>query len=106
MRVEIRDRAFDPWAEVSEFRRAHLATGKAGASAVFVGTMRDFNEGDDVTAMVLEHYPGMTEQQLETMTRDAIATHELEETFGSLEILELSDGHDPSESASWVVARR
>lgn len=35
-----------------------------------------------------------------------LAPGELEETFGSLEILELSDGHDPSESASWVVARR
>ena len=35
-----------------------------------------------------------------------LAPGELEETFGSLEILELSDGHDPSESASWVLARR
>ena len=26
--------------------------------------MRDFNEGDDVTQMYLEHYPGMTERQL------------------------------------------
>jgi len=35
-----------------------------------------------------------------------LAPGELEETFGSLEILELSDGHDPSEHVSWVVARR
>ncbi|MEK9626405.1 MAG: molybdenum cofactor biosynthesis protein MoaE [Gammaproteobacteria bacterium] len=94
MRVEIRDRAFDPWAEVSEFRRTHLATGKAGASAVFVGTMRDFNEGDDVTAMVLEHYPGMTEQQLETMTRDAIATHELDDALVIHRVGEILPGDD------------
>ena len=27
--------------------------------------MRDFNEGDGVNAMTLEHYPGMTERELE-----------------------------------------
>ncbi|MGB1682856.1 MAG: molybdenum cofactor biosynthesis protein MoaE [Arenicellales bacterium] len=81
MRVEIRESAFDPWIEVSEFRRTQIAFGKAGASAVFVGTMRDFNEGDDVTSMVLEHYPGMTERQLEDMTREAIAAHQLEDAL-------------------------
>lgn len=43
--------------------------------------MRDFNEGDDVTSMVLEHYPGMTERQLEDMTREAIAAHQLEDAL-------------------------
>lgn len=36
-----------------------------GALASFVGSMRDFNEGDAVEAMVLEHYPGMTDKHLE-----------------------------------------
>jgi molybdopterin synthase catalytic subunit len=30
--------------------------------------MRDFNEGDAVTRLSLEHYPGMTERQLEKIT--------------------------------------
>ncbi len=81
MRVEIRDTAFDPWLEVAAFRRDHLAAGRIGASAVFVGTMRDFNEGDDVKSMVLEHYPGMTEQHLETMTQDAISKHQLSDAL-------------------------
>ena len=81
MRVEIRETAFDPWLEVSAFRRDHLAAGRIGASAVFVGTMRDFNEGDDVKSMVLEHYPGMTEQHLETMTQDAISKHQLSDAL-------------------------
>ena len=34
-----------------------LQPGSSGATATFVGTMRDFNEGDDVQAMTLEHYP-------------------------------------------------
>ena len=64
MTVEIREHPFDPWQIVSEYRSTRLASGKSGASAVFVGTMRDFNEGDEVRTMVLEHYPGMTEKML------------------------------------------
>lgn len=33
--------------------------------------MRDFNENDDVQAMTLEHYPGMTESQLQAIIDDA-----------------------------------
>ena len=33
--------------------------------------MRDFNEGDEVRAMTLEHYPGMTEQYLEKISKEA-----------------------------------
>ena len=36
-----------------------------GAIASFVGLMRDLNEGDTVTRMKLEHYPGMTEKAIE-----------------------------------------
>ena len=75
MTVEIHEHPFDPWQAVSEYRSTRLASGKSGASAVFVGTMRDFNEGDEVQAMVLEHYPGMTEQQLEDMRSEAVSKH-------------------------------
>jgi molybdopterin synthase catalytic subunit len=33
--------------------------------------MRHHNEGDEVTAMTLEHYPGMTEKQLEDVILEA-----------------------------------
>ena len=36
-----------------------------------MGTMRDFNEGDDVQTMTLQHYPGMTEKQLEAIIHQA-----------------------------------
>lgn len=42
-----------------------------GATASFVGTMRDVNEGDAVQKMVLEHYPGMTERHLERIVETA-----------------------------------
>ena len=44
---------------------AKLAEGTdAGAVVTFIGKVRDFNQGDDVTGLSLEHYPGMTEKAL------------------------------------------
>ncbi len=45
---------------------------KIGAIVSFVGLMRDFNEGDDVTSLFLEHYPGMTEKVLEDIRLQAM----------------------------------
>ena len=42
-----------------------------GATTIFIGTMRDFNEGDSVQSMFLEHYPGMTESSLERIMQQA-----------------------------------
>jgi len=75
MNVEIRTAPFDPWQELS--RRTPGAGGRCGATAVFVGTMRDFNEGVSVREMFLEHYPGMTEKHLETIVAEAVARWEL-----------------------------
>ena len=67
MKIEIREAPFRPWEELhlyeDEVVNAHSA-GKFGASAIFVGTMRDYNQGDTVQGMSLEHYPGMTEKEL------------------------------------------
>lgn len=68
---EIRSQAFDPWQEIQDYQQQHLEAGKYGATASFVGTMRDFNEGDDVQAMTLEHYPGMTENYLDKICEEA-----------------------------------
>ena len=66
MRVEIREQPFDPLAELAHYQESHAELrGRFGATASFVGTMRDINEGDTVQAMVLEYYPGMTERQIE-----------------------------------------
>ena len=44
-----------------EYERLAQGT-SAGAVVTFVGKVRDFNQGDDVTGLSLEHYPGMTEK--------------------------------------------
>jgi len=77
MLIEVRDEAFDPWQELKDYERKCLTKGSFGASANFVGTMRDFNEGNTVTSMTLEHYPGMTEQHLQTIADQATQTHNL-----------------------------
>ena len=72
MRIEVLSEEFNPWREVIQFE-AGLESGTYGANAVFVGTMRDFNEGDTIVGMVLEHYPGMTEQHLKSLAKSVIA---------------------------------
>ena len=42
-----------------------------GAVVSFTGFVRDFNEKPEVTALTLEHYPGMTEQALEQIAQQA-----------------------------------
>ena len=72
MGVHIESVAFEPTTFLERFE-ASLPQGSFGATASFVGTMRSFNEGDDVASMSLEHYPGMTEKQLAQIIDDARA---------------------------------
>lgn len=72
MTVEVRAAAFDPYAELRRHQEQVLGSrGKYGATVSFVGTMRDFSEGEAVEVMTLEHYPGMTEKHLSTICDEA-----------------------------------
>jgi molybdopterin synthase catalytic subunit len=66
MTVMLKAAAFDPYGELLKYQSRHRP-GAWGATASFVGTMRDFNGGHSVRSMVLEHYPGMTERSLEEL---------------------------------------
>lgn len=68
-RVSIQTADFDLGAEVSALRAADPGV---GAVASFVGTVRDRNDGLGVSAMELEHYPGMTEKAIEGMIDEAL----------------------------------
>ena len=58
MKIEIRHQAIDPWAEVTRYEQVLARErGSYGACAVFVGTMRDFNERTSVRAMTLSIIP-------------------------------------------------
>lgn len=78
MSVHLLETALDPWDWVQRHQAEHGDIhGKFGATSVFVGTMRDFNQGQSVEAMTLEHYPAMTQKQLEAICDEARAQWEL-----------------------------
>lgn len=77
MQFEIRNEPFEPYSEVARYQKSLQAAGRYGATAVFVGSMRDSNAGEAVKAMRLEYYPGMTEKYLQTISAEAASRWEL-----------------------------
>ncbi len=71
MPASIVTQPFVPW-QALEQHQSSLAPGSFGACANFVGSMRDFNAGDTVSAMTLEHYPEMTQHYLDRLCADAV----------------------------------
>lgn len=68
MPVRIQSQDFDAGAEIAALRRNNP---KIGAVASFIGVCRDANDGNAVSKMTLEHYPGMTEKALEKIVAEA-----------------------------------
>lgn len=73
MKIEIIKEQFDPWEILVDYKKNQLQNdAKIGASSIFLGTMRDFNDDEDIESMELEHYPGMTEEYLTKLVEDSI----------------------------------
>jgi molybdopterin synthase catalytic subunit len=72
--IRVQTEPFDVAAEQEDLYRGHL---QVGALVAFVGLMRDMNEGDRVSRMILEHYPGMTEKALTAIAEEAAARWDL-----------------------------
>ena len=104
MAVRVRDVAFDPRAEERE-HAASLPVGAFGATASFVGTMRDVNEGDGVSAMVLEHYPGMTERELDAIVAEARARWDIVDALVVHRVGEILPGEPIVLTAVWSAHR-
>ncbi len=67
------EHALNPLQELEHYQSAHLTPGSYGATAIFTGTMRDFNAGDDIQKMTLEHYPAMTQKFLDQLCAEVIS---------------------------------
>ena len=72
-RVRIQQEDFDLGLELERLRERDL---RVGAVCSFVGTVRDTraitgSAQDEIRAMELEHYPGMTEKAIEAMIDEA-----------------------------------
>lgn len=73
-RVCIQTGDFDLGAEAATLR---AGDGGVGAVVAFVGTVRERGSGPAVSAMELEHYPGMTEAAIEAMVDEALARFDI-----------------------------
>jgi len=71
MAIILATEGFDPWQALQNHQNTTNFNGKLGATCIFIGTMRDLNDGKSVAAMTLEHYPGMTEKELEKIVAEA-----------------------------------
>ena len=78
MNVVIKSQPFDPYAALGRYQSS-LRAGSYGAMVSFVGVMRDFNEDESVSAMTLEHYPGMTEKEIERVCQEALNRYQIDD---------------------------
>ena len=69
--IRISESDFDAGAELAALYTR--AGGSLGAVATFIGLVRDRFEGEQVSTLYLEHYPGMTEKSIEAIVTQAIA---------------------------------
>ena len=65
---------FDAAAEAAELRRVSK---DVGAEVTFTGICRSTEDGQPISALMLEHYPGMAESEIERHVAEAIKRWEL-----------------------------
>ena len=66
--IKVQQEDFDIGAEISRMTANNTSI---GGLACFVGLVRDVAGDAKITSMTLEHYPGMTERQLERLEAEA-----------------------------------
>jgi molybdopterin synthase catalytic subunit len=76
--VRVQTEDFDVGAEIAALRSGNPAV---GAVTSFIGCVRDINDGDHVDLLYLEHYPGMTENELTRISADAASRWNILDTL-------------------------
>ena len=77
-RVRVQAEDFDAGRELDAMTSGRT---DVGAQACFVGLVRAANDGSAVSAMTLEHYPGMTEKALQDICEQAMSRWDLIDTL-------------------------
>ena len=67
--IRIQLEPFDAGAELAAMKAGRT---DIGGTVMFLGSVRDLSRGEDVRAMTLEHYPGMTEKALADIEAEAL----------------------------------
>lgn len=99
------DRIFNPWDETQRYQAEHLQSGRYGATASFVGTMRDFNIDESVSHMTLEHYPAMTQHFLDTLNEKCSEKFELDDSLIIHRFGEIFPGEPIVLTVAWSAHR-
>ena len=76
--IRVQQDDFDVGTEIARLTDGNRSV---GGLAVFVGLVRDLAEGNEIAAMTLEHYPGMTEKKLAEIEAEARHRWPLEATL-------------------------
>src|ERR1700730_14815578 len=66
--IKVQREDFDVGAELEKLSAGNP---RIGGVASFIGLVRDMGGGDRITALTLEHYPGMTERKLAEIEAEA-----------------------------------
>lgn len=66
--IRIQQEPFDAGAELAKLKAGNA---NIGGTVMFLGSVRDRSQNNTVSAMTLEHYPGMTEKALEEIDAEA-----------------------------------
>ena len=68
--IIVQEKPFDVGTELAKLKANRT---DIGGTAIFVGSVRDLNDGAEVSTLALEHYPGMTEKALADIEAEARA---------------------------------
>jgi len=102
--ARIIEHSFNPWQILAQHETS-LAPGSFGACANFVGSMRAFNAGNQVSQMSLEHYPAMTQQYLDELCAHTIRRWELVDGLIIHRVGQIKPGESIVLTAAWAAHR-
>ncbi len=106
IQIQIETSPIATWQLLDEFEQEHLTDNHLiGACSVFTGKMRSSNHNDEVIAMTLEHYPGMTEQQIRTQVDTVIAEYPVDACLVHHRVGEVTPGDSLVLCATWSAHR-
>jgi molybdopterin synthase catalytic subunit len=78
LRITLHTTAFEPLEALAQWQQELLIGGQtpSAAESLFIGRVRgEAADGSALEALELEHYPGMTERQLEQLAQGCMARH-------------------------------
>ena len=106
MLIEIRTEPFNGLQEIQAYQTSLDMGGRFGATASFIGSMREFNEDRMIKSMTLEHYPEMTEKHLRSIAEQAIKKWRLLELLILHRVGNIKISDDIVVVACWSVHRK